>query len=41
MTQLDVSSNSLAGQTWNASKRKYDYDFSGIQALAAALQKCQ
>jgi hypothetical protein len=41
MTQLDVSGNNLAGQTWNAGKQGYDYNFSGIQALAAALPKCQ
>jgi hypothetical protein len=41
MTQLDVSSNNLAGQTWHAGKQSYDYNFSGIQALAAALPKCQ
>jgi hypothetical protein len=29
LTQLDVSSNNLAGKTWNGLKGAYDYDFSG------------
>jgi hypothetical protein len=45
LTQLDVSSNDLAGKTWNgmtdAYQHRYDYDFSGIQTLADALPKCQ
>jgi hypothetical protein len=41
LTQLDVSSNGLGGKTWNSSKGEYDYDLSGIQALADALPKCQ
>jgi hypothetical protein len=41
MTQLDVSSNNLAGKKWNNSNQDYDYDFTGIQALANTLPKCQ
>jgi hypothetical protein len=41
MTQLDISSNNLSGKTYNISKNQCDYDFSGIQALAHALPKCQ
>jgi hypothetical protein len=41
LTQLDVNSNNLTGQTWDGNRGVYDYDFSGIQTLADALPKCQ
>jgi Ran GTPase-activating protein (RanGAP) involved in mRNA processing and transport len=41
LTQLDVSSNTLVGKTWNSINSAYDYESSGIQALADALPKCQ
>jgi hypothetical protein len=41
LTQLDISSNNLSGRAVNAARTGYDYDFTGVQALANALPKCR